>query len=88
MEVGSSSGPDAEIDPGWLDDLAAVLKPLGARIRSDLERAPDLGDLLLAIVCVPDTRPLRRCTSSESMSMSCRAGLSRLARATGQTVTH
>ena len=55
MEVGSSSGPDAEIDPGWLDDLPAVLEPLGARIRSDLGRAPDVGDLLLAIVCVPDT---------------------------------
>jgi ATP-dependent Clp protease ATP-binding subunit ClpA len=51
----SSSGPEAEIDPGWLDGLPAVLKPLGAWIRTDLGRPPDVGDLLLAIVCVPDT---------------------------------
>ena len=51
----SSSSPEAEIDPGWLDGLPAVLKPLGAWIRTDLGRPPDVGDLLLAIVCVPDT---------------------------------
>jgi ATP-dependent Clp protease ATP-binding subunit ClpA len=56
MESGSStSGPEPEIDPGWLDGLPAVLKPLGAWIRTDLGRPPDVGDLLLAIVCVPDT---------------------------------
>jgi len=52
----SSSGLEAEFDPGWLDGQATVLKPLGAWIRTDLGRPPDVGDLLLAIVCVPDTR--------------------------------
>jgi hypothetical protein len=32
-----------------------LLKPLGEEIRAELGRAPDLGDLLLALVCVPHT---------------------------------
>jgi ClpA/ClpB-like protein len=43
------------IDPAWLDGLAAVLKPLGGEIRSGLRRPPDVGDLLLAVACVPHT---------------------------------
>jgi hypothetical protein len=49
----TSSGPGPAIDPGWLDGLPVLLKPLGEEIRADLGRAPDLGDLLLALVCVP-----------------------------------
>ncbi|MFZ0387540.1 MAG: Clp protease N-terminal domain-containing protein [Solirubrobacteraceae bacterium] len=51
----TSSEPGPDIDPGWLGDLPGLLKPLGAWIRTDLGRPPDVGDLLLAIVCVPDT---------------------------------
>jgi ATP-dependent Clp protease ATP-binding subunit ClpA len=51
----TSSGPGPAIDPGWLDGLPVLLKPLGEEIRADLGRAPDLGDLLLALVCVPHT---------------------------------
>jgi ATP-dependent Clp protease ATP-binding subunit ClpA len=50
-----SSGPGPAIDPGWLDGLPVLLKPLGEEIRGELGRAPDLGDLLLALVCVPHT---------------------------------
>jgi hypothetical protein len=50
-----SSGPGPAIDPGWLDGLPVLLKPLGEEIRAELGRAPDLGDLLLALVCVPHT---------------------------------
>jgi hypothetical protein len=51
----TSSGPGPAIDPGWLDGLPALLKPLGEEIRADLGRAPDLGDPLLALICVPHT---------------------------------
>jgi hypothetical protein len=54
--VGSAeSGPEPAIDPGWLDGLPTLLKPLGEEIRAELDRAPDVGDLLLAIVCMPHT---------------------------------
>jgi hypothetical protein len=49
----TSSGPGPAIDPGWLDGLPVLLKPLGEEIRADLGRAPDLGDLLLVLLCVP-----------------------------------
>ena len=51
----TSSGPGPAIDPGWLDGLPVLLKPLGEEIRADLGRAPDVGDLLLALICVPHT---------------------------------
>jgi ATP-dependent Clp protease ATP-binding subunit ClpA len=51
----TSSGVFPAIDPGWLDGLPVLLKPLGEEIRADLGRAPDLGDLLLALICVPHT---------------------------------
>jgi ATP-dependent Clp protease ATP-binding subunit ClpC len=44
----TSSGPGPAIDPGWLDGLPVLLKPLGEEIRADLGRAPDL-----AICCSP-----------------------------------
>lgn len=50
----TSSGPGPAFDPGWLDGLPVLLKPLGEEIRA-LGRAPDLGDLLLALICVPHT---------------------------------
>jgi hypothetical protein len=49
----TSSGLFPAIDPGWLNGLPVLLKPLGEEIRADLGRAPDLGDLLLALICVP-----------------------------------
>ncbi|HWE15278.1 MAG TPA: Clp protease N-terminal domain-containing protein [Solirubrobacteraceae bacterium] len=49
------SGPKLAIDPGWLDGLPMLLTPLGDEIRAELGRAPDVGDLLLAVVCVPHT---------------------------------
>lgn len=51
-DTSNAAGPT--IDPGWLDGLPTLLKPLGEEIRA-LGRAPDLGDLLLTLVCVPDT---------------------------------
>ena len=45
----------AAVDPGWLDGLPTLLKPLGEEIRAELGRAPDVGDLLLAVVCMPHT---------------------------------
>jgi hypothetical protein len=51
----TSSGPGPAIDPGWLDGLPVLLKPLGEEIRADVGRAPDLGDLLLVLICVPHT---------------------------------
>ena len=50
----SAAAPPA-IDPGWLDGLPMLLGPLGPEIRSQLGRAPDVGDLLLACACVPHT---------------------------------
>ena len=47
--------PDPMIDPGWLDGLAVLLAALGAEIRAELGRAPDLGDLLVCMACVPHT---------------------------------
>ncbi len=54
----TAAAPPA-IDPGWLDGLPMLLAPLGAEIRSQLGRAPDLGDLLLACACVPHTPAYR-----------------------------
>lgn len=51
----TSNGPDPAIDPGWLDGLPVLLKVVGEEIRTDLGRAPDVGDLLIALVCVPGT---------------------------------
>jgi ATP-dependent Clp protease ATP-binding subunit ClpA len=43
------------IDQAWLDGLGAVLGRLAAEIRDELQRAPDTGDLLLALAHAPDT---------------------------------
>ena len=53
-QIESAAAPPA-IDPGWLDGLPMLLGPLGPEIRSQLGRAPDVGDLLLACACVPHT---------------------------------
>jgi ATP-dependent Clp protease ATP-binding subunit ClpA len=47
--------PDAALDSDWVDGLAGVLVALDAEIRSQLKRAPDVGDLLIACACVPHT---------------------------------
>jgi ATP-dependent Clp protease ATP-binding subunit ClpA len=54
-EASGAGGPEPAIDPGWLDGLHVLLTPLGQEIRAELGRAPDVGDLLLAVVCVPHT---------------------------------
>jgi ATP-dependent Clp protease ATP-binding subunit ClpA len=55
-EVGYGLGTAVPaIDPGWLDGLPTLLEPLGAEIRAELGRAPDLGDLLICLACVPHT---------------------------------
>jgi hypothetical protein len=43
------------IDRGWLGGLGVVLDELGGEIRGELQRAPDIGDLLLALASAPDT---------------------------------
>ena len=53
-EARSTAAP-AVIDPGSLDGLARPLTPLDAEIRAQLGRAPDVGDLLVGLACVPHT---------------------------------
>jgi ATP-dependent Clp protease ATP-binding subunit ClpA len=51
------------IDQAWLPGLDAALDDLAREIRRELEREPDIGDLLIALTCTPDTlasRALRR----------------------------
>ena len=43
------------MDQAWFDGLGGVLNGLAREIRRELERAPDAGDLLLALACAPDT---------------------------------
>ena len=47
--------PEPAAHSDWLDGLESVLAPLDAEIRSQLDRAPDVGDLLIACACVPHT---------------------------------
>ena len=47
--------PDPMIDPGWLDGLTVLLGALGVEIHAELGRAPDVGDLLVCLACVPHT---------------------------------
>jgi ATP-dependent Clp protease ATP-binding subunit ClpA len=55
--VGATGGaPRQLIDGSWLGGLTPVLAPLGPEVRRVLERAPDTGDLLLALASAPDTR--------------------------------
>ncbi len=39
----------------WLGGLGGVLNGLATEVQRELERAPDTGDLLLALVCASDT---------------------------------
>jgi hypothetical protein len=43
------------IDMDWLGGLSPMLAQLSRDIRRQLQRDPDLGDLLLTIACAPDT---------------------------------
>jgi ATP-dependent Clp protease ATP-binding subunit ClpA len=43
------------IDQAWLPGLGGVLNDLAREIRRELEREPDIGDLLIALACAPDT---------------------------------
>ena len=43
----------------WLGELGPVLDQLGAEIRGELGRDPDIGDLLLVLACAHDTVPAR-----------------------------
>lgn len=80
----TSSGPGPAIDPGWLDGLPVLLKPLGEEIRADLGRAPDLGDLLLALICVPHT-PAAEALNELRLDVDELWGSIERARARGQT---
>jgi hypothetical protein len=59
IESGGGAAAPPAIDPGWIDGLPMLLGPLGDEIRSQLGRAPDVGDLLLACACVPHTPAVR-----------------------------
>jgi hypothetical protein len=82
-EASVESGPEPAVDPGWLDGLPMLLKPLGEEIRAELGRAPGVGDLHLAVVCVPHTphnhlyltRAYDTATPSPSPSLSITEGL-------------
>jgi ATP-dependent Clp protease ATP-binding subunit ClpA len=54
MLISPRPGPQV-IDQAWLGGLGAILDELAAEIRRERHRAPDTGDLLLALACAPDT---------------------------------
>jgi ATP-dependent Clp protease ATP-binding subunit ClpC len=54
MAIASRAGPQV-VDRAWLGGLGVVLDDLAGEIRRELRRAPDTGDLLLALACAPDT---------------------------------
>ena len=43
------------IDQAWFGGLGAILDGLAGEIRRERQRSPDIGDLLLALACAPDT---------------------------------
>ncbi len=45
-----------ELERSWLDGLVPILRKLGREIERDLGRAPDTGDLVLALAAAPATR--------------------------------
>lgn len=51
----SGRGNRYSLDQTWFDGLGGVLDGLARKIRRELEREPDTGDLLLALACAPDT---------------------------------
>jgi ATP-dependent Clp protease ATP-binding subunit ClpA len=51
----SPRGSPQVIDQAWFGGLGAILDELAAEIRRERQRAPDTGDLLLALACAPDT---------------------------------
>ncbi len=54
MAISSRASPQV-IDQAWFGGLGVVLDDLASEIRRGLQRAPDTGDLLLALVSAPDT---------------------------------
>jgi ATP-dependent Clp protease ATP-binding subunit ClpA len=54
IAISSRAGPQV-IDQAWFDGLGGVLYALTREIRHRLQRAPDTGDLLLALASAPDT---------------------------------
>ena len=54
MAISSRASPQV-IDHAWFGALGVVLDDLGGEIRRRLKRAPDTGDLLLALGGAPDT---------------------------------
>jgi ATP-dependent Clp protease ATP-binding subunit ClpA len=54
MAISSRASPQV-IDQAWFGGLGVVLDGLASEIRRRLQRAPDTGDLLLALASAPDT---------------------------------
>jgi ATP-dependent Clp protease ATP-binding subunit ClpA len=54
MVVSAHAGPQV-IDQAWFGGLGVVLDDLTDEIHRELQRAPDTGDLLLALAGAPDT---------------------------------
>jgi Clp amino terminal domain, pathogenicity island component len=55
MAISSTGGSPQVIDRAWLGGLGVLLDDLAGEIRRDLQRAPDTGDLLLALASAPAT---------------------------------
>jgi ATP-dependent Clp protease ATP-binding subunit ClpA len=54
--AGPSGEEREELERSWLDGLVPILRKLGREIERDLGRAPDTGDLVLALAAAPATR--------------------------------
>jgi hypothetical protein len=80
----SSATTPPGIEPGWLDGLPlGLLARLGAEIRVGLGRAPDVGDLLLVLACVPHT-PAAKALSQHDVDVEQLSALIERARAEEQ----
>jgi ATP-dependent Clp protease ATP-binding subunit ClpA len=56
VQVRTSHTAAETVDRSWFGGLARVLGQLEREVGLELGRPPDSGDLLLALVCAPDTR--------------------------------
>ena len=56
VQVRTSHAAAETVDRSWFGGLARALGQLEGELGRELGRAPDSGDLLLALACAPDTR--------------------------------